>query len=319
MDRSRINKGLLEILDHVQNLNIPHQLFKDDPHKVREQRSRVIHKTLKKAPENIHVENRIIKGIRDNHKVNIRTYQKIGAQNTPVLLYFHSGGFVVGEPEQMDSAIFKFLSFVNYTVVSVNYKKAPEHPFPAAIEDAFAALQWIYNDANEILSIDRNKIVVSGASAGGNIAAALTLMTRDLDGPKISYQVLTYPAITPQTNTSSKQEFVNSLVWDSVNSNTAWIHYLGEKEVAHPEKVSPYANLFNASLNNLPPAFITVCGLDPLRDEGIDYAKALLVEKVPVSLEVIPDAVHVFDVFPCKLSDRFFSDQVKLFKSFFRE
>ncbi|ADY51973.1 lipase/esterase [Pseudopedobacter saltans DSM 12145] len=318
MDKSRINKGLLEILEHVPNLNIPHDVFKNNPQQIRAQRRQIIQKTLKKAPENIEVENITIKGSKESHQVSIRTYSKNGLINAPVLLYFHSGGFVVGEPEQMDAAIFKLLSLIDYVVISVNYRKAPEHPFPAAVEDAFAALYWIYTKAEQILSLDRTKIVVAGASAGGNIAAALTLMSRDYNGPEISYQVLIYPAITPATGTSSKQEFTDSPVWDSINSNIGWIHYLGEQTVADPENVSPYANLLNASLDRLPPAFITVCGLDPLRDEGIDYAKKPLTAKVPVSLEVIPDAVHVFDAFPCKLSDRFFAKQVELYNSLFK-
>ena len=318
MDQSRINKGLLEILEHIPNLNIPHQTFKDNPQEIREQRHQFVQKIQKSVPHTLEVEDMTIKGSKDGHKVNIRTYHTKHAERVPVLLYFHSGGFVVGEPAQMDAMLFKMVPLINYVVVAVNYRKAPEHPFPAAIEDAFAVLQWIDTDAEQVLPIDKQRIVVAGASAGGNIAAALSLLARDGNGPKISHQVLTYPAITPRTDTPSKKEFVDSPVWDSVNSNSAWEHYLGEDGVRYPDRVSAYANLLNAAtLEGLPPAHITVCGLDPLRDEGIEYAQRLLMAKVPVSLEVIPDAVHVFDVFPCKLSERFFHQQVDLYRQLF--
>jgi acetyl esterase/lipase len=178
----------------------------------------------------------------------------------------------------------------NCVVVSVDYRLAPEFPFPAGPEDCYAALEWVSAQADE-LEIDLERLVVTGGSAGGALTAALTQMSRDRGGPKIAFQALMIPVTDDRLATPSIRQAVGSPGFNAEGAEGMWLHYLGE--AADREKTSPYAAPARAeSLAGLPPAFVLTNGLDPLRDEGLEYAMRLLAEGISVEIYNCPGAYH---------------------------
>jgi acetyl esterase/lipase len=175
-------------------------------------------------------------------------------------------------------------------VVSVDYRLAPEHPFPAGPEDCYAGLLWVADNADE-LGVDLERLVVTGGSAGGALTAAVALMARDRGGPRIAYQALMIPVLDDRLKTPSHHQSEGGPGFNKDGNEGMWLHYLGED--ADREKTSPYAAPARAeSLAGLPPAFIQTNGKDPLRDEGIEYALRLLAEGIPVELYNAPGAYH---------------------------
>jgi acetyl esterase/lipase len=175
-------------------------------------------------------------------------------------------------------------------VVSVDYRLAPEHPFPAGPEDCYAGLQWVANNGEE-LKVDLARLVVTGGSAGGALSAAITQMARDRNGPKIAYQALMIPVTDDRLKTPSYEQSGDAEGFNKAGTEGMWLHYLGEDY--NRSKTSPYAAPARATdLSDLPPAFIQTNGLDPLRDEGIEYALALLAAGVQVELYNCPGAYH---------------------------
>ena len=175
-------------------------------------------------------------------------------------------------------------------VVSVDYRLAPEDPFPAGPEDCYAVLCWVAAHAEE-LSIDVDRLVVAGGSAGGALTAAVTLMARDRGGPKIAFQGLMIPVLDDRLDTPSMRQAIEAPGFNSMGAEGMWLHYLGE--TYDRSATSPYAAPSRAEdLSGLPPAFIQTNGLDPLRDEGIHYALRLLAAGVSVELCNVPGVYH---------------------------
>jgi acetyl esterase/lipase len=173
-------------------------------------------------------------------------------------------------------------------VVSVEYRLAPEHPFPAGLEDCYAALVWLAAEARA-LGVDPARIAVMGQSAGGGLAAGLALLARDRGGPRLCCQLLGIPELDHRLETASMREFVDTPLWNRPNAIMSWRHYLGEP----PGEVSPYASPAIAKdLRGLPPAYVSTMEFDPLRDEGIEYALRLLQAGVPVELHQYPGTFH---------------------------
>ena len=173
------------------------------------------------------------------------------------------------------------------TVVSVDYRPSTETPFPGGVEDCYAALCW----ATESMDIDRERVVVSGVSAGGALAAALTLMARDWGGPAIAFQALVIPVIDDRCDTPSIRQYDEGPLFGGRLAKEMWARYLGAD--ADRNTTSPYAAPGRADdLHGLPPAFIQVNGLDPLRDEGIQYTLRLMAADVPVELYCAPNQHH---------------------------
>ncbi|WP_024793987.1 alpha/beta hydrolase [Tomitella biformata] len=210
-------------------------------------------------------------------------------QQLPAIAYFHGGGFVFGDAStdvRVPSALAADLDAV---VVSVNYRLAPEHPFPTPFDDCFSALTWIAGDND--LGIDPAKIVVAGISAGAGLAAAVALKARDIGGPAVCFQALDSPVLDDRLLTVSATEYTESPLWNRQNSIDSWHHYLGGD--ADREQTSKYAAPARArDLAGLPPAYITVSSYDPLRDEGIDYAQRLTQAGVPTELRLSPGTFH---------------------------
>jgi acetyl esterase/lipase len=212
----------------------------------------------------------------------------------PLLLRLHGGAYIVGSPEQDDPANRSIARLLGCVVVSVAYRLAPETPFPGAIEDCYAALVWIWSQA-EALGVDRRRIAVSGRSAGGGLAAALALLSRDRGGPTIAFQSLVYPMLDDRTGSAAERPAqCGEFIWTRASNRFAWSAILGREPGG--AGVSPYAAPARAErLDGLPPAFIAVGALDLFLDEDLDYALRLVRAGAPVELHVYPGAPHGFD------------------------
>jgi acetyl esterase len=230
-------------------------------------------------------------------EIPVRMYTPDVKTPAPVLIYFHGGGWVLGDLDSHDHVCRAIANSVPCVVASVDYRLAPEAKFPAAVEDSYAALEWIAANAGE-LGIDAGRIAVGGDSAGGNLAAVISLMARDRKGPKLVYQVLIYPATDMRMVAPSMEE--NSEGPLLTKAAMAWFieHYLrGEKD-----KLDPLASpLLAADLTGLPAAFILTAECDPLRDEGEDYGQKLKSAGVPVEVKRYAGMPHGFFSFGAAL------------------
>jgi acetyl esterase len=206
---------------------------------------------------------------------------------SPALVFLHGGGFVIGNLDSHDVACRKLAVEGELIVISVDYRLAPEHRFPAAVEDSIAATEWIAATAKQ-LNIDAAKIFVGGDSAGGNLSAVVAIAARD-DGPKLAGQVLIYPSTDFRMNHPSHSEPETSILL--THSVIKWFidHYMGDAD-RDDWRASPV----RAKLGGLPPAYVLVAGGDPLRDEGIEYAEKLKRAGVPVTYRYFPGQFHGF-------------------------
>jgi acetyl esterase len=208
---------------------------------------------------------------------------------TPALYWIHGGGFVLGDVDADMSAPAHVAAALGAVVVSVEYRLAPEHPFPAPVEDCYAGLTWLAASAGE-LRIDRARIAIGGVSAGGGLAAAVALMARDRSGPALCLQVLDIPELDDRLSTPSMRAYTDTPVWDYPSAVLSWQAYLGPERNA---EASPYAAPARATdLTGLPPAYVVTCEFDPLRDEGIDYAQRLMQAGVRTELHHYPGTFH---------------------------
>ncbi|SFS75435.1 alpha/beta hydrolase [Saccharopolyspora flava] len=206
-----------------------------------------------------------------------------------VLIYFHGGGWVIGDIDlQYDHLARKLTNLTNSTVVLVNYRKAPEHPFPAAIDDSFTGLAWAAEHADE-LAPPGAPLIVAGDSAGGNIAAVMTLRAREKAWPRIDYQVLVYPVTDCDLDRPSYHVPENQLMLRRDSMLWFWGHYLPDESARRRPDASP---LRAGTHEGLPPALVYVAELDPLHDEGVAYAEALRAAGVPVALEEAEGQMH---------------------------
>lgn len=235
------------------------------------------------APDttNMEIEDRTVPAEVD---VPVRIYRPYRAQGA--IVWTHGGGFVMGDLNTEHPAAARIADGSGAVVISVGYRRAPEHRFPAAMDDAYAALTWTAEHAAE-LGIDPERIAVGGMSAGGGLAAAVALRARDQQGPPIRFQLLNQPELDDRQETWSARHFTD-LHWMNRGKITAsWRHYLGSAPA------TPYAAAARATdLSGLPPAYIATAEFDPLRDEAIIYALRLLQAGVPVELHQWPGTFH---------------------------
>jgi acetyl esterase/lipase len=213
-----------------------------------------------------------------------------GGTPRPALVYMHGGGFVLGDAESDRFLPAQIAAEAGTVVVSVDYRLAPEHPFPAAIEDCYAALAWTARHAGD-LGADPARIGIGGVSAGAGLAAGVALLARDLGGPALCFQLLDVPELDDRLDTPSMHEFGDTPLWSRPNAALSWRHYLGPQ--AEGGHVSPYAAPARAAdLSGLPPAYVAVCQFDPLRDEGLTYAQRLVQHGVPTEVHLFPGTFH---------------------------
>ena len=227
-------------------------------------------------------------------EVPLRIYRPQGAAGPlPAVYGIHGGGFVLGSPDVDHAWNLMLCRELGALVVSVDYRLAPEHPFPAPLEDCYAGLCWLAKNTTE-LGVRPDRVALWGDSAGGGLAAGLALLARDRGGPAVCFQHLCSPALDDRLQTPSARLFTDMPVWNRRNARLSWEAYLGYG-VPGTAGVSPYAAPARAGvieLSGLPPAYVSVMEFDPLRDEGIDYARALLAAGVPVELHLIPGTFH---------------------------
>ncbi|MEU7602663.1 alpha/beta hydrolase [Streptomyces sp. NPDC040724] len=216
--------------------------------------------------------------------VPVRVYRPHGAQGAVVWL--HGGGGVFGDLDTEHPWAARIADLSGAVVISVGYRLAPEHPFPAALDDAYAVLNWTAGHADE-LGIDPARIAVGGHSAGANLAAATALRARDEQGPAIRFQLLNQAGLDDRQETWSARNFTDTPWFNRDQIAAAWRHYLGSRPA------TPYAAPARAAdLSGLPPAYIAAAEFDPNRDEDIDYARRLLQAGVSVELHQWPGTFH---------------------------
>ncbi len=208
----------------------------------------------------------------------------------PALVFFHGGGWVIGDLDSHDAACRKLAHEGELILIAVDYRLAPEHKFPSAVDDAIAATRWIAANARE-LGIDGSRLSVGGDSAGGNLAAVVALSAREDNGPPLAGQALIYPATDFSMSHASHNEPETSVLL--THSVIRWFrdHYLGGAADGEDWRASPARA---ATLADLPPAYVLTAGADPLRDEGKDYAGRLEAAGVPVTYRHFPGQFHGF-------------------------
>jgi len=239
-------------------------------------------------------EERVIPGPEGN--ISLRIYwPELAPQapNPPVLLLFHGGGFALGDLDTHENVSRLYCHEAGVIVVSVAYRLAPEHSFPAAVTDCYAALRWVAETAGE-WGGDPERIAVTGDSAGGNLAAVVCLAARDRGGPRIKFQALVYPVVSmdPDTSFPSRKQFGGGEFFLSTN-DFIWLNsmYFSHSGQAHDPMASP---LLAESLAHLPPALVITAGYDPLRDEGKAYSERLVAAGVVSEYRCFETTVHGF-------------------------
>lgn len=223
----------------------------------------------------------------------VRVYSPAAPRPRPLVVFFHGGGWVFGDAETHDGLCRQLANAAGSTVASVAYRRAPEHPFPAAAEDAHAATAWAFQHAEE-LEGDPRRLAVAGDSAGANLAAAASLMARDRGGPPIALQVLAFPVLDSSMSTASYTQFAD----DPFLSRDEMAWYWDQYAPGAADRTDPYASPAAASdLTGLPPALVITAEIDVLRDEGEAYSARLRDAGVPVDAHCHMGTVHDFMVF----------------------
>jgi acetyl esterase len=242
--------------------------------------------------ETLAIEDRMVPGADGDPDVPVRIYRPARPPAGPVpgVLMIHGGGFVVGSVEAEHAAAAVTAVGTGGVVVSVDYRLAPEHPFPAGLHDCYAALVFLHAEA-AALGVDPARVALAGASAGGGLAAATALLARDRGGPAVCFQLLQIPELDDRLETPSMRTFVDSPLWNRPLAAQSWQAYLGPLHGS--ADVPGYAAPARAEdLSDLPPAYVSTAENDPLRDEGITYAQRLLQAGVSVELHQFPGTFH---------------------------
>lgn len=254
-----------------------------------------------KPPKDILIENIVIRSQDDRANVRLRIYKPISIVTpAPMLLWLHGGGYVMGKPEMDDFICLEFVRTLGIAVVSVGYRHAPQHPFPAGLEDAHSAIQWVKSHASE-LGVDMNRLAIGGESAGAGLAAALVQLVHDQQEIKPVFQLLIYPMLDDRTAARTDIDDSNAVMWTQKNNRFGWDAYLGQKYGA--ENLPAYAApARRADLSGLPPAWIGVGTLDIFHDEDVAYAQTLKDCAVACEVLVVSGAFHGFDRFNTELS-----------------
>ena len=223
--------------------------------------------------------------------MRVRIYNPDPHSSTPqpALIFIHGGGWCLNTVESHDSICRGLAKEANIVVLSLDYRLAPEHPFPAGLEDCYTAVQWISKNAQQ-LNLDSQKLALGGDSAGGNLTAATLLLTHERHGVPIAFQLLIYPAVHSQARNESRQKFSQGYALDRSLSQWMYMSYVGSKDPANP-LISPF---LAKELSYMPPAYILTASHDPLRDEGQMYAERLRKEGVRCTYKCYEGMLHGF-------------------------
>jgi acetyl esterase/lipase len=246
----------------------------------------------------VDIANRTIPGAAGAPDINIRIYSPAGlAGPTAGLLHIHGGGFVIGSLDSEHGTSLGLCRNLGIVVVSVDYRLAPETPYPGGLEDCYAALQWVC-DHSATLQLDPTRLGLFGLSAGGGLSAATALLARDRNGPAICFQYLGIPELDDRMASQSMQQFVDTPMWNRSNAELSWDYYLGAAFKRGADDVPYHAAPARApDLAGLPPAYISTMEFDPLRDEGILYALKLMEAGIPTELHSFPGTFHGSSLF----------------------
>jgi acetyl esterase len=278
--------GLDAILQKVLEA-VPFQLTTDGGPDAARQRFR----DLPRRPvhQDLRVEDRTIEGPAGQVPIRLYWPPDVGDAVVPVVMFFHGGGWVVGDLDSYDGDARRHAVGSGALVVSVDYRLAPEHPYPAAVDDVWAATQWVAAHGDE-LGADPKRLAVAGDSAGGNLAAVVAQMSRDAGGPPVVFQLLWYPATTWDTSLPSFTENADApiLSLDAVGELSRW--YARGQDLRNPPSTLVPGRA--SDFSNLAPAYIAVAGHDPLRDDGVRYGELLAAAGVPVEVHNAETLVH---------------------------
>lgn len=257
-------------------------------------RSRLLLNSGFELSEDVTREDVFVPGPTGSPDVRLRVHRRVGARAPqPCLFWMHGGGYVLGAPEQDDVRFDRWCRRFDITGVVVQYRLAPEHPYPAAIEDCYAGLSWVKTNGAE-LGIDVRRVGIGGPSGGGGLAAALGLVARDRGEYEIEHQLLIYPMIDDSMTTASSHWEVP--VWSRESNRFGWSSYLGE--LFGSDDVPAHAAASRATdLSGLPPTFLMAGTLDGFVDEDIDYAARLNRAGVAVEMHLYAGAPHGFEGF----------------------
>ena len=229
----------------------------------------------------------------DGHALSLRIYTPVSrsAAPLPVAVWIHGGGFVLGGPNAEDATCRRLTAELGVAVVAPDYRLAPEHPYPAAFDDCYAALRWVADEA-DALGVDVERVALGGHSAGAALVAAVALAARDRRGPAIRYLHLGYPVLDDRLETESARAVTDPRLFNRQGAAAGWELYL---QGSDPE--AGYAVPGRAKdLRDLPPAYILVDGVDPVRDEALEFAARLSAAGNSVELHLVPGVPHMFDV-----------------------
>ena len=248
----------------------------------------------RKAPDDIQVDQIYVQSQEQKQRIGLRVYRpKAMNPDAPVLLWMHGGGLIIGSPQQNDRPVFQIVRHTGIVVVSVDYRLAPNHPFPAPLDDCYAALKWVHAHA-ATLGIDPNRIGIGGESAGGGLAASLVQLAHDRGEISPIFQLLIYPMLDDRSALRTDVAQGELLTWTPQNNRFGWESYLGH--ACGFDHVLPYAvPARREDLTGLPPTWIGVGTLDLFYDENVDYARELQRSGVDCELVVIKGAFHGFD------------------------
>jgi acetyl esterase len=253
-----------------------------------EARAMALPPDLAGAEQPVHaVENRTVPG--PAGPIPVRVYRPAPGEARPGLAYFHGGGFVLGGLDMCDRPCRELANLSGCVVVSVDYRLAPEHPFPAAVDDAYAATRYVADHAAEF-GIDPDRLAVGGESAGANLATVAAIVSRDRGEPRLAFQLLVYPQVDVEDDSPSMREFAHDHFL-TVEAIAYFVdHYVPNREDRRSPRVSPIA----ADLQGLPPAFVITAECDPLRDQGEAYARKLKTAGVEVTGKRYDGMIHPF-------------------------
>lgn len=236
------------------------------------------------------IENVEMPGPGGDLKLRVYTPVAAGSEGLPAMVFFHGGGFTIGDLDTHDGSCRLFAQESGCRIVAVDYRLGPEHKFPAAVEDAFAAVKWIEGNASAF-GIDANRIAVGGDSAGGNLAAVVCQLAKGEGGPKLAYQLLMFPMTQFGAAFESLRLFGAGFLMERQSLDWFTQNYLPSDVDIYDPRISPLAA---PDLSGLPPAYLMLAGCDPLHDEGKAYAEKLRAAGVGVTIADYPGMLHSF-------------------------
>jgi acetyl esterase/lipase len=254
-----------------------------------------------KMQDDVSIKNIKIDNKDGSSKIKLRIYQPANHTNAaPVMIWMHGGGYIIGKPEMEDAVCIQFVRELGISIVSVDYRLAPKHPFPAGLEDCYSALMWAKQNS-ETFGFDASRIAVGGTSAGGGLAAALAQLAFDRKEVSPIFQLLTYPMLDDRTALHRDIDDSNSPTWSQKSNRFGWEAYLG-KHYGADEILAYSVPARREDLSGLPPAWIGVGTLDVFYEEDMMYAQRLKEAGIECDLNTVKGAFHGFDVFDQKLS-----------------